>query len=189
MRKFPLWLGGNKSDYYLWGWGFDPWPLSVGWGSGIVMSCDVGHRDGSDPTLLWFWHRLAATALFGPLAWEPQLSYQPWFWRSYFGTSLTWDRNLQHSFPVWSTVGTQCWDNWWNLNVIWGLDSTNGSILYSSSLNSLFNCILTWQILSCYFCTIIIQDVKLTYFENWFIDILKYHMHFITDFSGMGGLR
>ena len=25
----------------------------------------------NDPTLLWLWHRLAATALIRPLAWEP----------------------------------------------------------------------------------------------------------------------
>ena len=34
------------------------------------MSCGVGRRLGSDPALLWLWHRPAATAL-GPLAWEP----------------------------------------------------------------------------------------------------------------------
>ena len=43
----------------------------MGQGSGIAMSCDVGCRRGSDPVLLWLWHRLAATALIGPLAWEP----------------------------------------------------------------------------------------------------------------------
>ena len=35
------------------------------------MSCDVGCRRGSDPTLLWLWCRLAATAPIWPLAWEP----------------------------------------------------------------------------------------------------------------------
>ena len=35
------------------------------------MSCGVGCRHGSDPTLLWLWCRLVATALIGPLAWEP----------------------------------------------------------------------------------------------------------------------
>ena len=35
------------------------------------MSCGVGHRCGLDPTLLWLWRRLAATALIRPLAWEP----------------------------------------------------------------------------------------------------------------------
>ena len=35
------------------------------------MSCGVGCRLGLDPTLLWLWRRLAATALIGPLAWEP----------------------------------------------------------------------------------------------------------------------
>ena len=35
------------------------------------MSCGVGHRRGLDPTLLWLWCRLVATALIQPLAWEP----------------------------------------------------------------------------------------------------------------------
>ena len=35
------------------------------------MSCGVGRRWGSDPTLLWLWRRLAATAPIWPLAWEP----------------------------------------------------------------------------------------------------------------------
>ena len=39
-------------------------------GSGIAMSCGVGHRHVSDPTLLWLWYRLAAVALIRPLAWE-----------------------------------------------------------------------------------------------------------------------
>ena len=34
------------------------------------MSCGIGHRRGSDPAFLWLWHRLAAAALTGPLAWE-----------------------------------------------------------------------------------------------------------------------
>ena len=35
----------------------------MGWG--------VGCRRGSDLALLWRWHRPAATAPIGPLAWEP----------------------------------------------------------------------------------------------------------------------
>ena len=35
------------------------------------MSCDIGRRCGSDPALLWLWHRPAATARIRPLAWEP----------------------------------------------------------------------------------------------------------------------
>ena len=34
------------------------------------MSCGVSCRHGSDLALLWLWHRLEATALIGPLAWE-----------------------------------------------------------------------------------------------------------------------
>ena len=40
----------------------------------IAASCGIGHRSGSDPTLLWLWlwlwHRLAAIALLWPQAWE-----------------------------------------------------------------------------------------------------------------------
>ena len=35
------------------------------------MSCGVGCRRGSDPTLLWLWRRSVAAAPIGPLAWEP----------------------------------------------------------------------------------------------------------------------
>ena len=35
------------------------------------MSCSVGRRRGLDPALLWLWRWLVATALIGPLAWEP----------------------------------------------------------------------------------------------------------------------
>ena len=35
------------------------------------MSCDVGHRCGSDLTLLWLWYSLAAIPPIGPLAWKP----------------------------------------------------------------------------------------------------------------------
>ena len=36
----------------------------------VAVSCGVGYRRGSDPALLWLWHRLAATAPIRPLAWE-----------------------------------------------------------------------------------------------------------------------
>ena len=35
------------------------------------MSCDVGHRHGLVPVLLWLWRRPAAAAPIGSLAWEP----------------------------------------------------------------------------------------------------------------------
>ena len=35
------------------------------------MSCGVVRRHGSDPELLWLWHRLAAVAVIRPLVWEP----------------------------------------------------------------------------------------------------------------------
>ena len=35
------------------------------------MNSGVGHKPGSDMTLLWLWYRPAAIALIGPLTWEP----------------------------------------------------------------------------------------------------------------------
>ena len=40
------------------------------WVKDPAVSCGVGCRCGSDSTLLWLWHRLVATALIRPLAWE-----------------------------------------------------------------------------------------------------------------------
>ena len=40
-------------------------------GSGVALSCGVGRRRGSDPTLLWLWRRPVATAPIRPLAWGP----------------------------------------------------------------------------------------------------------------------
>ena len=37
----------------------------------FATNCGVGHRRGSDPTLLWLWWRPAATVPIQPLAWEP----------------------------------------------------------------------------------------------------------------------
>ena len=42
----------------------------MGWGSGVAVSCGVGRRRGSDPTLLWLWSRLVATSPVRLLAWE-----------------------------------------------------------------------------------------------------------------------
>ena len=35
------------------------------------MSCGEGYRHSSDSELLWLWHKLMATALIRPQAWEP----------------------------------------------------------------------------------------------------------------------
>ena len=37
---------------------------------GVAMSCGVGHRPGSDSSLLWLWRRPAAAAPIGLLDWE-----------------------------------------------------------------------------------------------------------------------
>ena len=43
----------------------------MGRGSGVIVSCGVGHTRDSDSVLLWLWCRLAAVAPVRPLAWEP----------------------------------------------------------------------------------------------------------------------
>ena len=43
----------------------------MGQGSGVAVSCGIGHRCSSDPELLWLWCRPVATAPIRPLAWEP----------------------------------------------------------------------------------------------------------------------
>ena len=60
----------KQSDWYPQECRFSPWPRSVGWGSGIVMSSGVSRRCSSDPELLWLWHRPASLAPVPPLAWE-----------------------------------------------------------------------------------------------------------------------
>ena len=45
--------------------------LLIGLRSGAAVSCGIGHRRGSDPKLLWLWHRPAATAPIRSLAQEP----------------------------------------------------------------------------------------------------------------------
>ena len=70
-RGWGGWLSGNESDQHPRRLGFGPWPHSVGYGSGVAMSCGVGRRHGSDPALLWLWWRPAAAAPIRPLAWEP----------------------------------------------------------------------------------------------------------------------
>ena len=52
------------------------WVLSLASLSGLRIqhcrvSCGVDRRCGSDPMLLWLWHRPVATAPISPLAWEP----------------------------------------------------------------------------------------------------------------------
>ena len=42
----------------------------MGQGSGLALSCGVGHRHSLDPALLGLWYRPAAVALIQLLAWE-----------------------------------------------------------------------------------------------------------------------
>ena len=63
--EFPLWCLTSIHEVE-----FNPWPCSVGRGSGIAVSRDVGCRCSLDPMLLWLWDRPAATALILPLVWE-----------------------------------------------------------------------------------------------------------------------
>ena len=57
------------------------------------MSCGVGHRDGSDPALLWLWLWPAAVAAIGPLAWKPPYA---------MGVTLKRQKiKINLEFPLW----------------------------------------------------------------------------------------
>ena len=48
------------------GWGPS---VAMGWGPSVAMCCGIGHRQCSDPALLWLCCRPAAAALIRPLGW------------------------------------------------------------------------------------------------------------------------
>ena len=71
--EFLLWHSRNESDYYPWGCEFHPWACSVGGGSCVAMSCDVGPRHGLGLELLWLWlwcRSSAVAPMLQPLGWE-----------------------------------------------------------------------------------------------------------------------
>ena len=39
-------------------------------GSGVAVTCGVGHRCSSNPAFLWLWYGPVSIALIRPLAWE-----------------------------------------------------------------------------------------------------------------------
>ena len=66
------------------------------------MSCGVGHRYSLDPALLWLWHRLAATALIGPLAGEPPYAARATLEKAKRQTNKQKDRSLNDiPFYMW----------------------------------------------------------------------------------------
>ena len=70
MREFPLWLSSQNPTSIHENVGSIP---GLTWwvkGPGVATTYGVGHRHGSDPTLLRLWCRPSTTALIQPLAWE-----------------------------------------------------------------------------------------------------------------------
>ena len=77
IQEFPSWLSRNKSDEHPWERRFDPWPRSVGQGSGVAMSCAVGLA------WLWLWCR---ASIYSISNWSPSL-----------GTSMDVYSSLRHN--------------------------------------------------------------------------------------------
>ena len=69
------------------------------------MSCGVGCRHGSDPVLLWLWRRLVATALIGPLAWEPPYAAGAALEKTKQKSHNSW----QHTGFAHCTLVSDCW--------------------------------------------------------------------------------
>ena len=61
---------GYETNQYPWGCRYDPWPRSVGLGTGVAVSCGVGCRCGLDLVLPGLWYRVATPTPIQPLAWE-----------------------------------------------------------------------------------------------------------------------
>ena len=70
------------------------------------MSCGVGRRCGSDLALLRLWRRPAATALIGPLAWEPPYAADVTLKRQKKKKRITQVRERRTSYEV---------TNMWNI--------------------------------------------------------------------------
>ena len=73
-RNLHFWWGGTQEPSLLMGW--DPQSHTLlgrfwwWWSLSSTVSCGVGHRCGSDRTLLWLWCRWAAVSLIQLVAWE-----------------------------------------------------------------------------------------------------------------------
>ena len=80
----------NEPDQHPWRHGFNPWPRSVGWESGAVVSWD--------PELLWLWHRLVAVAPIWHIAWEPPCAEGAALKRQKRKKKIFWISVLSH-FP------------------------------------------------------------------------------------------
>ena len=61
----------NESDWEPWGFGFDPWPHSVGSGSCVAVSCGVGRRRGLILSCCGPGVARQQQLRLDPLAWEP----------------------------------------------------------------------------------------------------------------------
>ena len=79
------------------------------------MSCGVGHRRGSDPALLWLWHRSAGAALIQSLAWKlPDLRVQPLKkWLSSKGQEISIGEDVEKSEASYTVGRNVNWKTVW----------------------------------------------------------------------------
>ena len=94
------------------------------------MSCGIGCRHGSAPTLLRLWRRPAAAALIQPLAWEPPYATRPTppkkrkltrsrkslpLWGFFYleEASNRWENNLTKGHWLWTEISIVLWRRDW----------------------------------------------------------------------------
>ena len=108
------------------------------------MSCGVGRWLGSDPELLWLWHRPAATAPIRPLAWEPPYvagaALKRLYTHTHTHTHTQWKRERQSLLLTFNLRGKTDWNTkrYHTIGQVWQQGKGKGVSLYILKWSSLF---------------------------------------------------
>ena len=155
------------------------------------MSSGVGCKCGSDPALLWLWHRSAAVALIRPLAWEPTYAVGvalkrqktkkkkkkggvegvegTWFLLSLFSLKLCWSGNAENSLAGKKGIRPELRLGWRAMGLylekalLRGLGGAQHKVVGSNALMQISSCLETY-------CRIFPQTLPWSRYYTNFID-------------------